>query len=216
MRTRTVATPLSLSSSDAGRRSAKEADTIRDQPSRARPAVPDVLEAGRVARDNRRKTGGSPRCEPASAASTIAGRTQIAAPRLIREATCTDEHLYRRARRPGLDGPGVSTHARFLGGLLMTRTLASALVADLAGYVAGSVVGAPAAGNDSTLAVHNGLTHRRPVLIVRCRTGCNLAAACIAAPVRACPSNRGDRGDFAANGALPARCATSSGRPCLR
>ena len=59
----------------------------------------------------------------------------------------------------------------------MSTTLDSALVADLAGQVSGSVLGPQDAGYDSARAVHNGLIDRRPALIVRCRTPCDVAAA---------------------------------------
>lgn len=59
----------------------------------------------------------------------------------------------------------------------MSTTLDSALVADLAGRVSGSVLGPQDAGYDSARAVHNGLIDRRPALIVRCRTACDVAAA---------------------------------------
>jgi FAD/FMN-containing dehydrogenase len=60
---------------------------------------------------------------------------------------------------------------------LMTTTLDAALVVDLAGQVSGSVVGPQDAGYDAARAVHNGLIDRRPALIVRCRTACDVAAA---------------------------------------
>jgi FAD/FMN-containing dehydrogenase len=60
---------------------------------------------------------------------------------------------------------------------LMSTTLASALVADLTAQVSGSVLGPQDAGYDSARAVHNGLIDRRPALIVRCRTACDVAAA---------------------------------------
>src|SRR6266545_6495765 len=59
----------------------------------------------------------------------------------------------------------------------MTATLDSALVTDLTAQVSGSVLGAQDAGYDSARAVHNGLIDRRPALIVRCRTACDVAAA---------------------------------------
>ncbi len=59
----------------------------------------------------------------------------------------------------------------------MSTTLDSALVADLAGRVSGSVLAPGDAGYDSARAVHNGLIDRRPALIVRCRTACDVAAA---------------------------------------
>jgi FAD/FMN-containing dehydrogenase len=61
--------------------------------------------------------------------------------------------------------------------LLMSTTLDSALVADLAGQVSGSVLGPRDAGYEAARAVHNGLIDRKPALIVRCRTACDVAAA---------------------------------------
>jgi FAD/FMN-containing dehydrogenase len=58
-----------------------------------------------------------------------------------------------------------------------TTTLDSALVAELAEEVSGSVLGPQDAGYDAARAVHNGLIDRRPALIVRCETGCDVAAA---------------------------------------
>ena len=46
----------------------------------------------------------------------------------------------------------------------------SALIADLARHVSGSVLAPQDAGYDAARAVHNGLIDRRPALIVRCRT----------------------------------------------
>lgn len=59
----------------------------------------------------------------------------------------------------------------------MSATLNSALVADLAGQVSGSVLGPQDAGYEAARTVHNGLVDRRPALIVRCRTACYVAAA---------------------------------------
>ena len=59
----------------------------------------------------------------------------------------------------------------------MGMTLNSAVVADLTGQVSGSVLGPHDAGYDAARAVHNGLIDRRPALIVRCRTACDVAAA---------------------------------------
>ncbi|TML56753.1 MAG: FAD-binding oxidoreductase [Actinobacteria bacterium] len=59
----------------------------------------------------------------------------------------------------------------------MSTTLDSALVADLAGEVSGSVLGPQDAGYDAARAVHNGLIDRRPALIVRCRTTNDVVAA---------------------------------------
>jgi FAD/FMN-containing dehydrogenase len=59
----------------------------------------------------------------------------------------------------------------------MTTTFDPARVADLAGQVSGSVLGPQDAGYDAARAVHNGLVDRRPALIVRCRTTCDVAAA---------------------------------------
>jgi FAD binding domain-containing protein len=60
---------------------------------------------------------------------------------------------------------------------LMSTTLDSALVAELAGQVSGSVLGPQDAGYDAARAVHNGLIDRRPALIVRCRTTNDVIAA---------------------------------------
>src|SRR5436190_2330700 len=59
----------------------------------------------------------------------------------------------------------------------MSTTLDSALVAELAGQVSGPVLGPQDAGYDAARAVHNGLVDRRPALIVRCRTTCDVIAA---------------------------------------
>ncbi len=59
----------------------------------------------------------------------------------------------------------------------MSTTLDAALVADLAGEVSGSVLAPQDAGYDAARAVHNGLIDRRPALIVRCRTTCDVVAA---------------------------------------
>jgi FAD/FMN-containing dehydrogenase len=59
----------------------------------------------------------------------------------------------------------------------MSTTLNSVLVAELAGQVSGSVLSPLDAGYDSARAVHNGLIDRRPALIVRCQTACDVAAA---------------------------------------
>jgi FAD/FMN-containing dehydrogenase len=58
----------------------------------------------------------------------------------------------------------------------MSTTLDRALVADLAGEVSGSILAPEDAGYDAARAVHNGLVDRRPALIVRCRTACDVAA----------------------------------------
>jgi FAD/FMN-containing dehydrogenase len=60
---------------------------------------------------------------------------------------------------------------------LMSTTLDVALVADLVAQVSGSVLGPQDGGYDSARAVHNGLIDRRPALIVRCQTACDVAAA---------------------------------------
>jgi len=52
----------------------------------------------------------------------------------------------------------------------MSTTLDSEHVAELAGRVAGSVLGPADAGYDAARAVYNGLIDRTPALIVRCRT----------------------------------------------
>src|SRR5438876_12315701 len=59
----------------------------------------------------------------------------------------------------------------------MSTTLDSALVADLAGEVSGSVLGPQDAAYEAARAVHNGLIDRRPALIVRCRTTNDVVAA---------------------------------------
>jgi FAD/FMN-containing dehydrogenase len=59
----------------------------------------------------------------------------------------------------------------------MSTTLDPALVGDLAGEVFGSVLGPQDARYDEARAVHNGLIDRRPALIVRCRTTCDVVAA---------------------------------------
>jgi len=59
----------------------------------------------------------------------------------------------------------------------MSTTLDSALVADLAGQVSGSVLGSQDAGYDAARTVHNGLIDRKPALIVRCRTTSDVVAA---------------------------------------
>jgi FAD/FMN-containing dehydrogenase len=59
----------------------------------------------------------------------------------------------------------------------MSTTLDAALVADFAGQVSGAVLGPHDAGYDAARAVHKGLVDRRPALIVRCRTTCDVAAA---------------------------------------
>ena len=59
----------------------------------------------------------------------------------------------------------------------MSTTINSALVADLTGQVSGSVLGPEDDGYEAARAVHNGLIDRRPALIVRCDTACDVAAA---------------------------------------
>jgi len=59
----------------------------------------------------------------------------------------------------------------------MSTTLNSALVADLAREVSGSVLGPRDPGYEAARAVHNGMVDRRPALIIRCRTMCDVAAA---------------------------------------
>ena len=59
----------------------------------------------------------------------------------------------------------------------MSTTLDSALVADLAGQVSGSVLGLQDAGHEAARAVHNVLIDRSPALIVRCRTTNDVVAA---------------------------------------
>jgi FAD/FMN-containing dehydrogenase len=60
---------------------------------------------------------------------------------------------------------------------LMSTTSDSALVAELAGQVSGSVLGPHHEGYDAARAVHNGMVDRRPVVIVRCRTTNDVIAA---------------------------------------
>src|SRR5204862_1731191 len=71
----------------------------------------------------------------------------------------------------------VFTKARLPEEQLMPTTFGSALVAELAGHVSGSVLGPQDAGYDAARAVHNGLVDRRPALIVRCRTTCDVINA---------------------------------------
>jgi FAD/FMN-containing dehydrogenase len=59
----------------------------------------------------------------------------------------------------------------------MSTTLDPALVDDLAGQVAGSVLRPEDAGYDAARAVHNGLIDRKPALIVRCRATSDVVAA---------------------------------------
>ncbi len=59
----------------------------------------------------------------------------------------------------------------------MSKTFDSALVAELTGQVSGSVLGPQDVGYDAARAVHNGLVDRKPALIVRCRTTCDVIAA---------------------------------------
>jgi FAD/FMN-containing dehydrogenase len=59
----------------------------------------------------------------------------------------------------------------------MTTLVNDIAVADLAGQISGSVLGATDAGYDAARAVHNGLVDRKPALIVRCRTPNDVAAA---------------------------------------
>jgi FAD/FMN-containing dehydrogenase len=60
---------------------------------------------------------------------------------------------------------------------LMSTTSDSALVAELAGQVSGSVLGPHHEGYDAARAVHNGMVDRRPAVIVRCRTTNDVIAA---------------------------------------
>jgi FAD/FMN-containing dehydrogenase len=60
---------------------------------------------------------------------------------------------------------------------LMSTTLDSAIVTNLANEVSGSVLGPEDTGYDAARAVHNGLIDRRPALIVRCRTTNDVIAA---------------------------------------
>src|SRR3954447_25409102 len=59
----------------------------------------------------------------------------------------------------------------------MSTTLDRTLVAELAGRLSGSVIDPQDARYDAARAVHNGLVDRRPALIVRCRTACDVVAA---------------------------------------
>jgi FAD/FMN-containing dehydrogenase len=59
----------------------------------------------------------------------------------------------------------------------MRTALDSALVAELSEQIVGSVLRPQDAGYESARAVHNGLVDRRPALIVRCRTTCDVVAA---------------------------------------
>ena len=59
----------------------------------------------------------------------------------------------------------------------MITTLNSTLLADLSRQVSGSVLGPHDPGYEEARAVHNGLVDRRPALIVRCRTTCDVVAA---------------------------------------
>ena len=63
------------------------------------------------------------------------------------------------------------------GGASDDDSFDSALIADLARHVSGSVLGPQDAGYDAARAVHNGLIDRRPALIVRCRTTNDVVAA---------------------------------------
>jgi FAD/FMN-containing dehydrogenase len=60
---------------------------------------------------------------------------------------------------------------------LMSTTLDSAIVTNLANEVSGSVLCPEDTGYDAARAVHNGLIDRRPALIVRCRTTNDVIAA---------------------------------------
>jgi FAD/FMN-containing dehydrogenase len=59
----------------------------------------------------------------------------------------------------------------------MSTTSDSALVAELAGQVSGSVLGPHHEGYDAARAVHNGMVDRRPAVIARCRTTNDVIAA---------------------------------------
>jgi FAD/FMN-containing dehydrogenase len=59
----------------------------------------------------------------------------------------------------------------------MSTSLDSALIAELAEHVSGSILGPRDPGYESARAVHNGLIDREPALIVRCRTTCDVVAA---------------------------------------
>ena len=58
----------------------------------------------------------------------------------------------------------------------MTTTFDFALAGGLARKISGSVLGPEHSDYDAARAVHNGLIDRRPGLIVRCRTACDVAA----------------------------------------
>ena len=59
----------------------------------------------------------------------------------------------------------------------MSNNLHSALVAEVAGRISGSLLGPRDAGYESARAVHNGVIDRKPALIVRCRTTCDVVEA---------------------------------------
>src|SRR6266571_3657648 len=59
----------------------------------------------------------------------------------------------------------------------MTISPDDTLVSDLAGQISGSVLGPQDAGYDPARALHNGLIDRRPAMIVRCRTTCDVVEA---------------------------------------
>ena len=59
----------------------------------------------------------------------------------------------------------------------MTNHLDSALVAEVAARISGPVLGPHDAGYESARAVHNGVIDRKPALIVRCRTTCDVVEA---------------------------------------
>jgi len=75
------------------------------------------------------------------------------------------------------DSNPVFTKAHLLEEQLMSTTLDSALFAELAREVSGSVLSPEDADYEAARAVHNGLIDRRPALIVRCQTVCDVAAA---------------------------------------
>src|ERR1044072_8189233 len=63
----------------------------------------------------------------------------------------------------------------------MSTRLDFALVAYLAGEFSGSILAPEDRGYDGARAGHNGLVDRRPALIVRCRTACDVGATLAAA-----------------------------------
>src|SRR5262249_33451648 len=73
----------------------------------------------------------------------------------------------------GVRDPGAAD----LRGDAMSTALDSGLVAKLAARISGSVLRPHDADYDSARVVHNALIDRRPALIVRCRTTCDVVEA---------------------------------------